>query len=665
MFDRSLLPPAEFEFVLITDTHFMFPQKEAEFASRHTQTARAEVALRAAASLDADFIVHLGDLVQEYPDTEAFPKALAAALAHLRQCGVEPRFVAGNHDIGDKPDPTMPTRPVSQESLARYHAAVGPSWYSFDVRGCHFVVVNSQIFNTELDAAADQRCWLEKDLQENSGERIFLFLHLPPFLSDEHETALGHYDNIAEPDRGWFLDLVRRHNVELLAAAHVHCSFFDHLGSTRYLVVNSTSFTRPGFCHMFTSAPPPDQGRDDSPKLGFYLCRVMQDRTDLHFVRMEGCTEDDFTASHAERLVTRTPRGLESPPLALTLRYPLSALTETPLAWPSAIRQPVRNDYPLLSCLELGAGAVRVPGVDLADPFLAERLAILRAEGVDVVATLIAAPELDMSAWLERHRPQIDGVELQLAGTPWPSDDQLRSLRELDLGRVELSLSAIVPHEALSGKQHPRTRSGFLLRELDELNERLRVAEVHLASVLCRVDTNFGAWRGVRQIAQSSAFSQVGRIDASLELSTTKDHECTREVSEALFAMALFPGARLYVDPLRDFDRTMDVNHGLLDPLCNPRPAFHAARCLNTILVTEWERLAAGERFECGEALVPSVRSSRSSLFLTFDGRLTEATADVIKAQRCRVYDLTEGRAVRTAGDLRGPGLIVADTSHE
>ena len=658
MFDRSLLPPADLEFVLITDTHFMRYQKEVEFASRHQQTARAAVALRAAASLDAEFVVHLGDLVQEYPDTKAFPQALAAALEQLRECGVAPRFVAGNHDIGDKPDPTMPTRPVSPESLDHYHDAVGPSWYSFDAGGCHFVVINSQILNTELEAVAKQKSWLERDLQDHSGSRIFLFLHLPPFLSDEQEAALGHYDNIAEPARGWLLDLVRRHRVELLAAAHVHCSFFDHLGATRYLILNSTSFTRPGFCHMFASAPPPDHGRDDAPKLGFYLCRVLADRTDLHFVRTEGRTDARIAElGDAQRLITRTPRALDSPPLALTLRHPLSTLTEIPLAWPSAIRQPVRNDYPLLSCLELGAGAVRVPGVDLADAFLAERLAILRAEGVRIVATLIGAPGLSVSDWLGRHGAQVDGLELQLAGTPWPTDEQLAALRDVTAQSVELSLSAIVPHEVLPGKQHARTRNGFLVGELEELNERLRAADVHLASILCRVDTSSGAWQGVRQIEALPAMSRIARVDASLELSTTDDERCATEVAEGLFAMALLRGSHLYVDPLVDFDRTMDVNHGLLDPLCNPRPAFHVARCLNTILVAERERLSEGEGFVSDDAQM-LLESSRAQIFLFPHPQNSRMrTSGTVKPWR--FYDLTNGLVLSSEGCFNGPSLWV------
>ena len=47
MVDRSYLPPAELEFVVMTDTHYMLDPGEqtVEFASRRKQAARAAHAL--------------------------------------------------------------------------------------------------------------------------------------------------------------------------------------------------------------------------------------------------------------------------------------------------------------------------------------------------------------------------------------------------------------------------------------------------------------------------------------------------------------------------------------------------------------------------------------------------------------------------------------------
>jgi len=581
LFDRSLLPPARCEFLILSDTHYMLDvgDRPLEFESRRRQSDRAGTAFALAAALEPDFAVHLGDLVQEYPDTPDFAEALDQALEQLRASSLPVRYVAGNHDVGDKPDATMPTHPVDARALDLYHSRFGPSWYSFDRDDLHFAVVNSQILNTGLHQESQQRNWLEEDLRRHVGRRLFLFLHMPPFLWHPDEPHLGHYDNLGEPARTWLLDLVRQRRVEMLFAGHVHFPFYDQVANTRQVILPSTSFTRPGFGHLFTSASPPEQGRDDAPKLGFYLCRILDDRVDLHLIRTSGATELD----PATRLLTPTSAGLPNAPLGLTLLHPLAPSTEIPLAWPSAIRQPVRNDGPFLSLMELGATSVRVPWTDFEQPLQLRRLSMLRAEGVQVQAFGPAPDEFDLHHLLDAHPACADAWELQLPGSPWPTDRHLQQLR--DCGRrTPLALSTIIPGERVSGKQHPRTRIGYRPEELPELDRRLGEADARVDSVLCRLDGDDTPWETARNIGAAPPLSQVGRVDWLLTLPGEDDPRNQLLAAEVLFAVTLTPNARLYLDPLIDLDRTMDVRHGLLDPLCNPRPLFHALRCLNALL---------------------------------------------------------------------------------
>ena len=551
-----------------------------EFESRRRQTARVAIALACVASLVPDFVVHLGDLIQEYPDTPAFARALDKALLQLCDLGLQVRYVAGNHDVGDKPDPTMPTHPVSPQNLDFYHRRSGPSWYSFDFDDLHYIVLNSQIMNTDLPQESEQSAWLEEDLQAHADRRLFLFLHLPLYLWDAAEPHLGHYDNLGEPARAWLLDLVRRYRPEFLFAGHLHFAFYDRFEDSRGAVVPSTSFTRPGFGHLFTSAPPPEQGRDDCDKLGFYLCRVLDDRTDLHLIRTRGEIE---LAPSATRLITRTPAALAGASLGLTLLHSLAPSTEVPLAWPSAIRQPVRNDYPFLSCLELGAIAVRTPWTDFDQPLQRRRLSLLRREGVQIQAFVPWSAELNLSRLLDYHPDCADAWELQIPGTPWPAGECLDLLGGCG-HRALLALSTIIPGERTPGKQHPRTRTGYRLAELSRLDQLLQEADVRLDAVLCRLDGDDPPWKTARALAALPPLSRIGRVDWLLSLPEQDDARNALLAAEALFAVALNPCSRLYVDPLIDLDRTMDVRHGLLGVLCNPRPVFHVLRCLNTIL---------------------------------------------------------------------------------
>jgi hypothetical protein len=675
MFDRSLLPEAVCEFVVLADTHYMIDpdDSEVEFPSRRRQSARADVAWQMVSSLGCPRVFHLGDLVQEFPGTDDFPRALEEAIQQFRAHGIDPHPVAGNHDVGDKPDPTMPTRPVTAGSLTDYHKALGPSWYSVDQGPARMIVLNSQIMNTALPEAVQQQHWFEQELAEHADRRLFVFLHLPPYLNDPDEPALGHYDNVAEPARGWLLDLLARYKIELLLAAHVHCAFYDRVGRSRYQVVNSTSFTRPGFCHMFTAPPPPDQGRDDADKLGVLLCRIRDDRTDLHWLRTGGRTEiDSRLASGARLLVTRTPANLPDSPLGVSLTHPLSNRTEIPLAWPSSIRQTVRNDYPLLACLELGTTAVRVPATDLADPFLQRRIEILRDEQVRIVATSLWANDLDPPRLVERHGDQVDTWEWQLAGTDRPGEEQLAVLKVLGQAGVSQALSAVVPGQSLAGKQHPRTRIGFRVETISELDRQLVASGTRVDRVLCRLSPAPTAAAAIDEIARLDSLQAIGNIDVQLELLGQDVRSAANQVAESLAAVTRLHGSRLFIDPLIDFDRTMDVRHGLLDPFCNPRPAFHVLRCLNTILAAAGNAFGSGESrigwLETGSVVFGTIETSTASIGLLLPATPVpveecpaEVTAWCSPPGPLSVYHLAGGLLTETTTDglagVLAPGI--------
>ncbi len=586
MFNKSFLPKSLFEFVIISDSHYMLDPGGAslEFDNRRKQSARREIALRMAAALAPKFVVHNGDMVQEYPDNvEQFYKSMDESLEQMRACDIAPYYVAGNHDIGDKPDPTAPASHVSREVLDWYHRKFGKSWYSFDQGDCHFVVLNSQIMNSTLPDAAEQEAWVEKDLAEHAKKRLFVLLHMPPYLFDETESSMGHYDNLANPARTWLLDLVQIYKVEQLFAGHVHFAFFDRLAETRYAVLASPVFTRPGFSCLFAGPPPPQRGRDDVPKFGFYLMRVRADKTDIHFIRTSGV--EKLSPNTEERLITRVSGTLPHSPLGITLSQPLGTVAEIPRAWPAAIREKVRNDYPLLACMEMGVGYVRAPLTDFLDTFQRRRLGILRQEGVQLNAVVIFSEELDILGAMSQIHPGIDGLEIQIAGTLYPSEKCIEVIEVIQKRfDVSVTLSPIVCREATSGKQFPRFRLGCTPQEIPMINQYLAGKGVAIDRVICKLNNDQPLCNQIQEIAEIMPLSHISNIDFSLEFSATNDQANANLAAEALFSMATMPGSRIYFEPFSDLDRTMDVTHGLLDTLCNPRSASCTLQSLNTII---------------------------------------------------------------------------------
>ena len=653
-FDRSLLQDADLEFVAIADTHYMANPGDAplEFESRRHQSGRAGFALRLAASLEPAFVVHLGDLVQAYPETADYADACTEARRQIADAGLTPHVVVGNHDVGDKPDPTMPTAPVEPGFLNGYHREHGCSWYSFERGNCHFAVINSQILNQMSSHAAEQKAWLERDLSAAAGKRTFLFLHLPPYLHLPGEPHLGHYDNVGAPAREWLLDLVREHAVEMLLAAHVHFIFHDLVGTTSYYTLPSTSFARPGFSHLFTSGPPPERGRDDVGKLGFFLCRVRQQGTDVHLVRTKGMVETGGPGQGLpSQVLTRTSPTLPDSQLGLTLLHPLASVVQVPIAYPSLVRQPVRNDYPLLACVELGARAVRIPSTDLEDPLQARRLELLRAEGLRVVATHLWSGPESLQPVVDRHGGQADVWELQLPGERAPGPGALADIETFkDISGSPLTICPVLPGERLDPvKQHARTRVGYELGELEELDTYLGRSGVRVDRALCRIRPG-EAWTSVAALRPILPLRHIGVVDMRLELPDGADHLSADALAEALFAVATLPDATLFVEPLVDLDRTLDTCPGLLDVLCNPREAFHVARCLNSILRADPlppETLRTSTTRDSG-AVCLWIHSPRRSLgLITSVGPgvqgLDQVLVDLPEGEGLKLYDLGAG----------------------
>ncbi|MBL4575657.1 MAG: metallophosphoesterase [Opitutaceae bacterium] len=607
LFDRSLHEPALLEFALVADSHFTEAKSKGskEFPSRAKQKGRAEMVWELVADLKPEFVLHMGDVVQEYPGVEEFRESFQAALAQMQACNSKVHFVAGNHDVGDKPDLTMPTHPVEKESLEWFHQQCGRSWYAIEKPECHLIIINSQILNTGSEDEKAQQAWLEQELEKANGKRIFLFLHLPLYLGDRNDEALGHYDVISEPARSTLLELVKKYRIELIGGAHVHFAFLDRIEGARYFQFASPAFTRPGFGYLFQAPPPPERGRDDRDKLGIYLIRVLADRTDVHFIWTSGLNQaEQWCPPPFKKLLTPLSAGQASSPLGISLRQPLSSTVEIPIGFPNLVRPKIRNDYPLLLLLESGTRHVRVPLTDWDDPFQSKRLSVLSNEGVEMTVTTLAT---DLSEKMRGTLAQtkVTCLEWQIAGSLFPEEKTLKELVELSQNlHFELSLAPVIPGEIFKGKQHPRTRVGYTLDELSELNQKLQQTDISLDRALCRIHAEESPAEIISQLTSIlSSFEKIQKVDLTVELPSLNDQVNLDRAAEALFHITALPGARIFFDPLVDMDRTMDISHGLLDPLCNPRDTFTALRTLNAVLFTNpskspvrTERIQIGSR---------------------------------------------------------------------
>jgi calcineurin-like phosphoesterase family protein len=157
----------DFYFVQLSDTHWGF--KGPALNPDAEGTLQKAVAAVNALSFDPDFIVFTGDLTHTTDD----PKERRRRLAEFRDIvgGLKNRnvrFMPGEHD-------------ASLDNGQAWKELFGPSTYSFDHKGVHFIAVDNV-----SDAAArigDPRlAWLKSDLaRQDKDARIVVFAHRPLF----------------------------------------------------------------------------------------------------------------------------------------------------------------------------------------------------------------------------------------------------------------------------------------------------------------------------------------------------------------------------------------------------------------------------------------------------------------------------------------------------
>jgi hypothetical protein len=157
----------DFYFVQLSDTHWGF--KGPALNPDADGTLRKAVAAVNALPFEPDFIVFTGDLTHTTDD----PKERRRRLAEFRDIvgGLKNRnvrFMPGEHD-------------ASLDNGQAWKEFFGPSYYSFDHKGVHFVAVDN-VSDASARIGEAQLAWLKADLaKQDKDARIVVFTHRPLF----------------------------------------------------------------------------------------------------------------------------------------------------------------------------------------------------------------------------------------------------------------------------------------------------------------------------------------------------------------------------------------------------------------------------------------------------------------------------------------------------
>lgn len=585
-----------FSIVVVADTHLSEQdmQSNSPFAVNRLANGRMKHVVQDINALAPDFTINLGDLIHPVPGVpNAYADAVERFLEQTSLLNSPQYLVPGNHDVGDKPIDWAPAGVVCDQYLALWQRYFGDHYYAFEHKSIHFVVINASLINTGLAAAQAQKLWLEDYLDRHSGERFMINIHYPPFLTEENEPE--HYDNIAQPGRGWLLGLLEKHNVEALFAGHVHNFWYNRHHQTDCYLLPSTAFVRQDYSEMFRVPPSENEehGRNERAKLGYMQVNIYERGHVCHSIRTNGLLagESQVLANH-ERTGFIHPAEQQNAPLGFDMRQTWSEVLEIP---PSGgldefIRKPVRNDYPLMAIWEMGVKKLRVPLQDLQNDYVRQRMEILQKHGQQFTVFSFGLLSPSERACLVDYQSLIVSWELAYAD----QDIDLISTQMYELSpslSVPVYLSRLHTHADVkqTGDRYFHViNHGFTLSDRERIKQLLEneVLAQCIAGFVMRIPLHQDAWQAV---CESAAIAQELSISLSLHLrlagenpalKNTDDLFIANRIASALVSVKGQDNLVAFADAFADNDRGYFVKNGVVDRRYNPRLAAKVVKHL-------------------------------------------------------------------------------------
>lgn len=604
---REDLGRSLFSFVVIADTHVDLedgpsssPFPVNALTNKRTRFCVSDIA-QMAEKMGASapkFAIHLGDLIHPVPSMPTYAEAAREFLDIMSGLPMPYYLLPGNHDVGDKPVDWAPAGVVRDEFLAMWDKHFGPDYQSFVHENCAFILLNAQIINSDLAREDVQRTWFEAELEKHSEKRCFVSIHYPPFIyrSDEHE----HYDNIAEPGRGWLLELLARYKVEALFCGHVHHYWYNNYKDVDCYLLPSTSFTRQDFSEMFRAAPLSEMqdGRNDIYKTGYYTVQVYEHGHVCHFHRTDGALQErgSGTAALPSRIAPIHARETSGPALAIDIRHPWAEVTD--IAPSGALdefrRKQVRNDYPLLALWDMGIRDVRLPAEDFGRSDILERIKLLANMGHRVAIISQGIPDHETLMSIRENTSIIERYDI---AAPLKNIQDIANRISADLSgtgvEVHLSKLRMKSDVVKDGEPYFHLIShGFTPGDRDELANLFSIPDISRAFQ----GVVFRCGRGENVLKQAQIASEIGielnvkaslnvfMADANPALHQRDDLANANRVAEAIMASHAYPSCTVTVDTFMDHDRGHSVRNGFVDRYCNPRSAYGVAKHLQPIL---------------------------------------------------------------------------------
>jgi hypothetical protein len=187
---------------------------------------------------DVDAVLVAGDLMQS-----ARPEAFDAFKEMAGRFKAKAWFVAGNHDVGDKPLPGKPAT-VTGGRMAQFEQMIGPAFFAEQILPRVRVIgITSSLLGSGLAREQEQWDFLEKQLGHPRDGITLLLTHYPPFADSSDEPDA--YFNMVTPARQRMFGLLQRGGVKTILSAHLHRPVEHDWDGIRIIGAPAVSFGLP------------------------------------------------------------------------------------------------------------------------------------------------------------------------------------------------------------------------------------------------------------------------------------------------------------------------------------------------------------------------------------------------------------------------------------
>ena len=250
----------DFSFVQLSDTHWGFsdPAMNADFAGTLERAVAAVNALRQ----QPDFVVFTGDLTHTTDDDADRRRRLARfreIVSKLRAKHV--RFMPGEHD-------------ASLDRGAAFQEFFGPTHYTFDHKGVHFVVLDN-VSDPTGSLGDEQLAWLRTDLAALDREQpVIVLTHRPLFdLAPQWDWATR--------DGAGAIEALTPHEYATVFYGHIHQEHHHTTGHVAHHAAKSLIFPLPAPLSVPKKAPIPWNAAKPYDGLGFRTVRTKRRGEDV------------------------------------------------------------------------------------------------------------------------------------------------------------------------------------------------------------------------------------------------------------------------------------------------------------------------------------------------------------------------------------------------